>query len=178
METLFEAKRIMTKKLAVELAKNKEPLSVYIYFILMFSAAIGRNLYYIFYSVYYYGYLSIDIAGVILLFVVIAYCVYRPHSIANRRIKHYQELYKATETDFYYFYDEYFINTDENSKNELKIDYTRIADVKCTKNAYIFKLTDSKAMIEIPKNDFTKGTYDDFIIFINSKIINSKRKLK
>lgn len=119
METMFEAKRIMTKQLALELAKNSKPLSVYVYFILMFSAPIGRILYYIFYDAYYYGYISIDIVGIILLLIVIAYYIYRPHSIANNRIKRYQELYKATETDLYYFYDEYFINTDENSKKRI-----------------------------------------------------------
>ena len=178
MDTLFEAKRVMTKQLALEIAKNAKPLSFYVYFILMFTFTIGTNLYNIFYRIYYYGYFSIDIYGIILLALLIAYYFYRPVSMANNRIKRYQELYKATETDLYYFYDDHFINIDENSRNQTKIEYTRISDVKCTKNAYIIKLTDSKTMIEMPKNDFTKGTTADFIEFINSRTINSKRKFK
>ena len=178
MDTIFEAKRIMTKQLALELARNKEPLSVYIYFTLMFLTPIVRILYYIIYDSYYYGYASIDIIGIILLLIIIAYYIYRPHSIANSRIKRYQELYKATETDHYYFYEDVFRCVDENAKDELTLEYTRISDVKCTKNAYILKLSDSKSLIELPKNDFTKGTSADFITFFNSRIINSKRKIK
>lgn len=171
MDALFNSTRIMTEKYARELFRNTN----YVYHFFYISMLLIT----IFYNIYwaYFDY-SINIAYIILfIFTIIAYII-RPYTVARKRIKEYNAIYNATETDVTMFYDDFFISRDVNSKSEIKIEYINITSVKTTKSFYIFSIKNSKTKIAISKTLDDESKNQEFIDFINSKIVNSKRKIK
>lgn len=171
MEPLFKITRIMTEKLAREIFRNTSYI-YHLYYIAMILVDVFYNLYFA------YWYYEINIALIILLLFIIASYIGRPYTVGRKRIKEYNALYNATETDESLFYNDFFITKDVNSKCETKVEYTKVTSVRATKNFYIFSLKNSKTKIVIPKTPDDKTKNEEFINFINCKIANSKRKIK
>ena len=171
MDALFNSTRIMTEKYARELFRNTN----YVYHFFYISMLLIT----IFYNIYwaYWDY-SINIIYIILFILAIISYISRPYTVARKRIKEYNAIYNATETDVNMFYNDFFISKDINSKSEIKIEYMNITSVKTTKSFYIFSIKNIKTKIAIPKTLDDESKNQEFIDFINSKIVNSKRKIK
>ena len=171
MEPLFGTTRVMTEKYAREIFRNTS--CIYHLFYLLFMLF---SLSYVIYWVYWYYEINVTFL-MLFMFELIAY-ICRPYTVGRNRIKEYNTLYNAPETDEYLFYEEFFVNKDLYSKSEIKVEYSKISSVKTTKNFYIFSIKDSKTKIALLKNADDDSQKPEFIEFINGKIVNSKRKIK
>lgn len=162
MEPLFYNKRTMTPEHARmvyhQIAKNYNIM--YLIFEIIY---LGINIYYI---VNY----EINIIAAFLFISLIIVHVTRPYAYAKRRINEYNSLHNAPEEDELFFYDDYLLSRDINTKSELKIEYDRIIKVKSTKKLYVFHIKDSQTKLITDKNMTAKGTDDNFEDFIKSKV--------
>ena len=171
MEPLFKSTRIMSEKLAREIFRNTN----YIYHLFNISMLIIAISYNIYYAYLFYG---INIMLIVMIPLAIASYISRPYTIGRRRVKEYSALHNETETDEYLFFDNFFITRDIYSKSELTIAYTNITHVRASKNFYYFSVKNSKSKIVIPKKTDDEAKTEEFIHFINSKITNSKNKIR
>ena len=171
MEPLFKSTRVMTEKLAREIFRNTN----YIYHLFNISMLIIAVYYNIYYACYYYG---INIMLFAMIPLAIASYISRPYTIGRHRVKEYTALHNETETDEYLFFDDFFITRDIYSKSELTISYTSVTNVRASKNFYYFSIKNSKSKIVVPKKTDDETKTEEFIHFINSKITNSKNKIR
>lgn len=171
MEPLFKTTRVMTEKYAREIFRNTS----FMYHFFYFSVFIVV-LWYIIYWAYWYYEIN-AIMFILFLLEIIAY-IARPYTVGKNRIKEYKALHNETETDEYLFFDEYILTRDIYSKSELNVDYKNITSVRSSKNFYYFSIKNSKTKLVVPKNTNDETKTEEFIDFINGKIIYSKNKLK
>lgn len=171
MEPLFRSKDIKNEKKNREIFRNIY-YTYHLFYGIMFVFSAVYNIWWMW---YYYS-INILLAAYTVL-IIIAY-IARPYSYAKKRHKNYTSLYNATETDEILYYDDFFIDTDVYSKTETKIEYKNITKVKTTKSYYIFSLKDSKIKIITGKEIDGPADNKDFVEFLNSKLINSKTKIR
>ncbi len=100
----------------------------------------------------------------------------RLHIIANKQQKQFLILYNRTPEAITDFYDDHIKSTSITNKEEITIEYDKIIKLKQTKNLYLLTLKE-KIILMIDKNNFEKGTCEDFEKFIISKSVNAKNKL-
>lgn len=171
MEPLFKSKDIKNLKKYREIYRNIF-YSYHIFYGIMFFVSVGYNIWWM------WEYYSINLLlALYTLLIIIAY-IARPYGYAKKRLKNYSSLYNATETDEIMFYEDYFIDTDVFSKSETKIEYEKIVKVWASKSYYIFSLKNTKIKFVISKEIDYLTDNKDFIKFLNSKLINSKTKIR
>lgn len=162
MEPLFYNKRTMTPEHA-RMVYHQIAKKHHIMYLILEILYLITNIYYI----CYYG-LNIILALLFILLVIIH--ITRPYAYAKRRIREYNALHNATEEDELFFYDDYLLSRDINTKSELKIEYDRIIKVKSTKKLYVFHIKDSQTKLITDKNMTAQGTDENFENFIKSKV--------
>ncbi len=171
MEPLFRNINIKSEDKCREIYRNVFT-SYHVFYGILILFAVAYNIYWI------WWYYSINI--ILLIYAVLTIIVYftRPYSYAKKRVKNYISLYNNAETDEVLFYEDCFIDKDIYSKSETRIEYEKISSVKTTKNFYIFSIKGNKIKFTIGKDieNLTENT--DFVQFINSRLINSKNKIK
>lgn len=166
MEPLFYNKRTMTPEHA-RLVYNQIAKNYNIMYLIFEIIYLGINIYYI---VNY----EINIIAAFLFISLIIVHVTRPYAYAKRRINEYNSLHNAPEEDEIFFYDNYILSRDINTKSELNIEYNRIKKVTSTKKLYVFHIKDSKTKLITDKNIVPTGTDENFEEFLKSKISNFK----
>ncbi len=171
MEPLYRNIDVKTEEKCREICRYAFP-SYHIFYGIMFLFAIAYNIYWI------WWYYSINIILLIYSVLTIIAYITRPYSNAKKRVKNYTSLYNNIETDEVLFYEDCFIDKDIYSKSETRIEYERITSVITTKNYYIFSIKDSKSKFTIGKDIECLTENTDFTQFINSRLINSKNKIK
>ncbi|MBR5233662.1 MAG: hypothetical protein IKW03_05595 [Clostridia bacterium] len=170
MEPLFKCTNSITEKRAREIYRNIS-LRYHIFYLIMFLIAVSYNIYW----TYYTYEISLIYVG-LLIFVVIGYII-RPYTYARARIREYNRLFCSHEIWETYFYEDCFIDKNIQSKEELKIEYERIASVKKTKNYYVFSIRNSKTKFFVSNSIESLQEQTEFINFINNKMVNSKNKI-
>lgn len=171
MEPLFRNIDVKTDSKYREICRNAF-LAYHIVYLLFFCLGMAYNIYWLWYD---YSINPLMLGYVIIT--VVAY-ITRPYSYAKKRYKSYNALYHQPETDEVLFYDEFFIDKDVYSKSETKISYESVTSVKISKSYYIFSVKDTTAKFTIGKDIESLADRTDFTEFINSKLVNSKRKIK
>ncbi len=171
MEPLFKSTNTITEKRAREHYRNVS-LRYHIFYLIMLLFALFYNIYWAYYTyeinLIYIGFL---------IFVIIGY-ITRPYTYAKARIREYNNLFNSFEIWETFFYEDFFIDKSLLSKEEFRIEYKRIVSVKQTKNYYIFLIRNSKTKIFVCNNIESLQEQIEFKNFINSKMINSKKKIK
>ena len=166
MEPLFYNKRTMTPEHARMVYHQIAKSYNIIYFIF--------EIIYLAINIYYICNYELNIIALLLFIALIIVHITRPYAYAKRRIREYNALHNATEEDELFFYDDYLLSRDINTKSELKIEYERIIKVKSTKHLYVFHIKDSKSKLITDKNMIAEGTNKSFEEFIKSKVHNYK----
>lgn len=113
-----------------------------------------------------------EILGLILAL----YTFLRIRIIANKREKTFMELYGRIPEGQTLFFDDHIFSFSETDKSELNIEYQKIKKIKQSKNYYMLYIT-KKVFVFVDKNNFEKGTCEEFENFIKEKAVNAKIKL-
>lgn len=171
MEALFKSTNKITEKRAREIYRNVS-LKYHIFYLILLLISIFYNIYWTYYT-YEINLIYIGL----LIFVIIGYII-RPYTYAKARIREYNSLFNSHEIWETLFYEDCFIDKNIQTKEELKIEYERIASVIKTNNYYIFLIRNSKTKIFVSNNIENLQEQNEFKTFINNKMVNSKKKLK
>ncbi|MBR3817608.1 MAG: YcxB family protein [Clostridia bacterium] len=124
---------------------------------------------------YFYDIIPAVIIAVMGLFFAV-YPIIRLRIITNKQQKQFLSLYNKIPESITHFYDDRIISTSLTNKSEITVEYDKIIKLKQTKNLYLLTLKE-KIILMVDKNEFEKGTCEDFEKFIVSKCINVKNKL-
>lgn len=171
MEPLFKSTNTITEKRAREIYRNIS-LKYHIFYLILLLIPIYYNIYWTYYTY------EINLVYIgLLLFVIMGYII-RPYTYAKTRIREYNRLFNSDEIWETLFYEDCFVDKDIHSKEELRIEYERITSVRKTKNYYIFLIKNSKTKIFVNNNIENIQDQIEFKNFINSRMINSKKKIK
>lgn len=104
------------------------------------------------------------------------YPVIRLRIITEKQQKQFLLLYNGIPESITHFCDDRLVSTSLTNKSEISVEYDKIIKLKQTKNLYLLTLKE-KIILMVDKNEFEKGTCEDFEKFIVSKCVNAKNKL-
>lgn len=172
MEPIFINKFKHTKESYIEM--NKKCTSFSIFFLSLFFLIVYWTL-----AVFIYHYLYDLIFAIIIAFAGVIFSIYpfaRIPFIARKREKQLLELYDTIPECDTMFYDDCLMSVSITSKEELKLNYSKIKKVKQSKNLYLLILN-NKLAVMVDKNHFEKGTCEEFEKFIKEKAVNAKIRL-
>lgn len=172
MEPIFINRFKHTKEMYIEV-NNKyavlNPRISALVFLLAYSALA--------FIIYYYLYDLL--AAIIVEALGIFFALYTPlriHILAGKREKMFLELYEEIPVGETLFFDDHIFSVSETNKSELNLDYKKIRKVKQSKNFYLLILN-RKLIVFVDKNNFEKGTCEEFEKFIKEKAVNAKIRL-
>ncbi len=172
MDAVFINKFKHTKSHYIEACKSVYPLmkSPFHITLALLYFALAFFIYFYFYDII--PAVIIAVCGIFFGF----YPIIRLHIIANKQQKQFLILYNRTPEAITDFYDDHIKSTSITNKEEITIEYDKIIKLKQTKNLYLLTLKE-KIILMVDKNEFEKGTCEDFEKFIISKCVNAKNKL-
>ena len=172
MDALFANKFKHTKSNHIEAYKSIYPLfrSAFYIILALIYFALAIFIYYRFYDIIP----SVIIAAFGIFLAV--YPIIRLNILANKQQKQFLTLYNEIPEATTYFYDDNIKSTSLSDKSEITIEYNKIIKLKQTKNLYLLIMKERLSII-VDKNNFEKGTCEEFEKFIVSKATNAKNKL-
>ncbi len=91
-------------------------------------------------------------------------------------LQRYQELYHAPLESRTFFYDDYILNTNEQTKGELRLEYTQLTALLETKHLYLLRLR-RQLVVPVDKDGFVGGERSAFERFIREKAVKAKIRL-
>ena len=104
------------------------------------------------------------------------YPTFRIYFLANKREKILLEMYDTVPENVIMFYQEKIMTESLTNKAESTVEYSKIKKIKQSKNMYLLILNRDLVLM-VNKNNFEKGSCEEFEKFIKEKAINAKIKL-
>lgn len=172
MEPIFINKFKHTKENYIEMNKAYSVLTRLIFGLLFLAAYWALA-----FLIYFYLYDLVTAIIIAVLGVTFAFYPYiRIYIIANKNEKQLLELYGTIPEAENSFFEDYLLSVSLTNKAELKLDYNKIIKVKQSRNMYLLILN-KKLVVMVEKNNFEKGTCEEFEKFIKEKAVNAKIRL-
>lgn len=172
MDAVFTNKFRHTKSNYAETYKGAYPLMKSPFYITLALLYFALAFFIYFYFCDIIPAIIIAVMGVFFGF----YPIIRLHIITNKQQKQFLSLYDEIPESITHFYDDCIISTSLTNKSEITVEYDKIIKLKQTKNLYLLTLKE-KIILMVDKNEFEKGTCEEFEKFIVSKAVNAKNKL-
>ncbi len=169
MEPIFENRYIRDKETAKEISASiyfKQPL--FLWTLILCGICFAVNLFCLLAGYEYYLY------GLIFPPVYAAFWFYSYVMFKNSLIKRDAESYKGDVVITMKVYEDHITAIGADG-SEVKLEYGKIKKSVTTKQ-YIIFTTRARLMYALKNDSFIKGTFEDFITFINSKGIKIKTK--
>lgn len=166
-ELLFECRYQPTEELSREAIRATRP-GWQIVFVVIYALLGLRTLGMILVTTLLFGYVEPYAVLVLLLFLgALLYFSFRPRLMAKRQIRRIRDFFDGQMPEYQIrFTRDHIINA--AAGNEHRIPYAKLNKVWHTKHILILGV-DKVTSVAIPKNSFTKGSYEEFLAFLRAK---------
>lgn len=166
-ELLFECRYIPTEELCREALRSTRR-GWEIAFMVIYALLVLRTVGMILVTALLFGYVEPYAVVVLLLCLgAVLYFSFRPRLMAKRQIRRIRDFFDGQLPEYQIrFTREHIINI--AAGNEHQIPYAKLNKVWNTKHILILGV-DKVTSIAIPKNSFTKGSYEEFLQFLREQ---------
>jgi len=168
MESYFENKCRFSKANLLEMTKRiRKPSTINLFVCSAMLLVCSAVFFFYLYD------LALGFAALFLALFFIFFSLLLPRVSVNRLQKQHRELYHAEIVSELAFYDDHLFSTSEQTKGEIKTDYTQIKRILRTQHLYLLQLG-VQVVYLVDRNGFTKGNAADFEAFIREKATRAK----